>query len=106
MCPFTVSARVRCHSSQHDVHPQVQLQQRLLNLRPVCQTVWVCKSVYAQPWFRCQQRVLLLLLRCVCGCSKRNQLGDFYAWNACLSHILNLAKVSRVCPVLYRSRRF
>lgn len=24
--------------------------------------------------------------------SKRNQLGDFYAWNACLSHILNLAK--------------
>lgn len=45
--------------------------------------------------------MLLLLLRCVCGRSKRNQLGDFYAWNACLSHILNLAKVSTARPVAY-----
>lgn len=35
----------------------------------------------------------LFLPLCLCPCSKRNQLGDFYAWNACLSHILNLAKV-------------
>jgi hypothetical protein len=28
--------------------------------------------------------------------SKRNQLGEFYAWNACLSHILSLAKVGAV----------
>jgi hypothetical protein len=31
--------------------------------------------------------------------SQRGKLGDFYAWNACLSHILALAQVRRrFCP--------
>lgn len=29
--------------------------------------------------------------------SQRARLGDFYAWNACLSHILALANVRAAC---------
>jgi acyl-CoA oxidase len=32
--------------------------------------------------------------------SKRVKLGDFYAWNACLSHILSLAQVRQTLPRL------
>lgn len=60
---------------------------------------FLCQGVHqlAIPALHCQTESLNERCMCccavVCCCSKRNQLGDFYAWNACLSHILNLAKV-------------
>jgi hypothetical protein len=47
-----------------------------------------CSAVQARLLFTLQLRLR----------SQRGKLGDFYAWNACLSHILALAQV-RSCQL-------